>query len=49
MKPGTLEVWRVQGKGPRFIKFMKNGAVRYRKSDLDAWIAEHTRASTSQE
>lgn len=49
MKPGTMEVWRVSGRGPRYIKYGRNGAVRYRKSDLDAWIAEQTRQHTSQE
>lgn len=33
----TLEKWRSQQRGPRFVK-LGNKAVRYRKSDLDAFI-----------
>jgi hypothetical protein len=35
----TLEMYRVQGRGPRFIK---KGRVFYRKSDLDGWLNEET-------
>jgi len=41
----TLPVWRVQGKGPRFIKI--GHLVRYELLDLNAWIDANTRASTS--
>ena len=34
----TLAQWRYQGKGPRFFKVGKH--VRYRKSDVDAWLEE---------
>ncbi len=45
VSPRTLETWRVRGGGPRFIK---NGRrVAYRETDLDAWIEEQTRRSTS--
>lgn len=33
----TLNVWRMQGKGPRFLK-LENGSVRYRWEDVDAWL-----------
>lgn len=33
----TLEKWRSQHRGPRFVK-LGNKAVRYRKSDLDVFI-----------
>ena len=46
LKPNTLEGWRVQGIGPRFIKIQR--LVRYRISDLDAYLAAQTRCSTSQ-
>lgn len=36
LSSGTLENWRVHGEGPPFIKIGR--AVRYRLSDLDAWI-----------
>jgi predicted DNA-binding transcriptional regulator AlpA len=32
----TLRRWRSQGKGPRFLKL--GGAVRYRLSDVEAWL-----------
>lgn len=41
----TLPVWRVQGKGPQFIKIGK--LVRYERSELDAWILANTHANTS--
>jgi predicted DNA-binding transcriptional regulator AlpA len=35
--PRTLEGWRAQGRGPRWIHLGR--AVRYRESDLAAWIS----------
>lgn len=32
----ALEYWRCQGTGPRFYKTA--GRVRYRQSDLEAWL-----------
>ena len=32
----VLRLWRSQGKGPRYFRAGK--LVRYRKTDLDAWI-----------
>lgn len=46
LKPGTLEVWRVQGKGPAFVKFGR--AVRYRIADLERWIDQQARQHTSE-
>ena len=40
----TLQAWRVKGGGPVFIKL--GGSVRYRKSDLDAFIAQGVRRPT---
>lgn len=45
VQPTTLEVWRVQGRGPRFLKLGR--AVRYRQSDLDAYLSAGSRQSTS--
>jgi predicted DNA-binding transcriptional regulator AlpA len=42
----TLEKLRLTGEGPVFIKAGR--AVRYRKSDLDAWLNSHRRRSTSE-
>ena len=35
----TLAQWRSQRKGVPFLKLSRN-VVRYRESDLDAWLAE---------
>lgn len=37
LSPKTLVNWRGEGKGPRFVRLGR--AVRYRKSDLDAYVA----------
>lgn len=37
---GTLEKWRMSGKGPAFLKFgrsLRGGSVRYRLSDIMTW------------
>jgi len=36
----TLEVWRSLGKGPRFVLY--GTSPRYRKDDLDNWLAANT-------
>ena len=47
IKPGTLKLWRSQGRGPRYHK--KPGGprtpVRYRAQDVDAW--RRAQASTT--
>ena len=45
VKVATLRRWRWSGDGPPFIKL--NGAVRYRRSDLEAHIQAQRRTSTS--
>lgn len=42
----TLQGWRLSGGGPPFIKLGRR-SVRYRMSDLDRWIEEQRRTSTS--
>ena len=42
----TLERWRVQGIGPRFVRL--NHSIRYRQQDCDAYVAARVVASTSQ-
>ncbi len=44
-KPATLSRWRYAGKGPRFVKVGR--LVRYRLSDVLAWISQQERSSTS--
>ncbi len=41
----TFEKMRLRGGGPRFIKLGRR--VVYRPDDLDAWLLENRRASTS--
>lgn len=45
LSPRTLENWRVRGRGPRYVKL--GDQVRYVRGDLDAWVDENTRISTS--
>jgi predicted DNA-binding transcriptional regulator AlpA len=42
----TLERNRLTGDGPPFVKIGRR--VLYRQSDLDTWLASHTRHSTSE-
>lgn len=34
----TLEHWRLEGRGPAFTRFGRQ--VRYRRADVDRWLAE---------
>ena len=46
LKPGTLEVWRVQGRGPKFCRLGR--AIRYRIPALETYISEGEISSTSE-
>lgn len=41
----TLQKWRLQGNGPRFLKL--GHSVRYDPADLDEYVAQARRRSTS--
>jgi len=41
----TLQKWRLCGRGPRFLKL--GHAVRYDRADLDGFLADARRGSTS--
>jgi helix-turn-helix protein len=43
--PATLQKWRWEGKGPRFLKVGR--LVRYRRSELERYLASVERSSTS--
>ena len=45
LKKQTLEVWRLKGTGPAFLKLGRR--VLYRREALEQFIAERERASTS--
>jgi len=49
VRPNTLEIWRLHGKGPPFRKLGagKQAAVRYAEVDLLAWLDGALCASTS--
>ena len=42
----TLESWRLRGGGPKFVRVSKR-CIRYRRQDLQVWIEERIRTSTS--
>ena len=46
IREGTLRIWRLQGKGPRFRRFGQQ--VRYDEADVIAYINAQTYISTSQ-
>jgi predicted DNA-binding transcriptional regulator AlpA len=41
----TVEVWRLTGDGPAFVKIGR--LCRYRRADVDAWLLSRTRRSTA--
>lgn len=49
IKPITLRIWRVHGKGPKFVKLGdgKRAGVVYHQRDVEAWLEERKFASTS--
>ena len=48
LAPGTLSVWRSTGR--YCIPFVKVGRrVRYRRADLEAWLASRTRTNGATE
>lgn len=46
VSPGTLPIWRMQGRGPKFYKIGK--LVRYRSDEVLAWMAEQACQNTIQ-
>jgi excisionase family DNA binding protein len=46
IQPTTLEQWRWNGRGPRFIKMGRS--VRYRIADLDAFTEARVFGSTTE-
>lgn len=45
MSSRTLQMWRLKGGGPPFVKL--GAAVRYRPCDVEEWVRENTRVHTS--
>lgn len=46
LSPRTLEAFRLRGGGPPYIAVTRK-AIRYRRQDLEIWIAARRRISTS--
>lgn len=44
--PAVLAQWRYLGTGPKFIKIGRS--VRYRASDVEAWLEAQTRQQTGE-
>jgi predicted DNA-binding transcriptional regulator AlpA len=47
LSDSTLEKFRLTGEGPQFVRIGVR-AVGYRIEDLEAWLAERVRRSTSE-
>lgn len=45
--PGTIDVWRLRGDGPRFINPKGTRRVWYAEPDVLAWMATGLKHSTS--
>lgn len=45
VKPGTLQKWRWEGKGPKWCRVGR--LVRYRRSELERFLSDAERSSTS--
>ena len=46
LSASTLNKWRTQGRGPKFVKLGRS--VCYRTADIDAWLGDQVRGSTSE-
>jgi excisionase family DNA binding protein len=44
-----LERLRIAGTGPKFLRLGKHKSIRYRPTDVEAWLASKIVGSTSEE
>ncbi len=51
VRPQTLRVWRVKGKGPRYVRLGINPKSRvvYRVQEVNSWMENRSFHSTSEE
>jgi hypothetical protein len=51
IKPQTLQTWRMQGKGPAYIRLGSHpqGRVLYERADVTAWLEARKHRSTAEE
>jgi hypothetical protein len=49
IKPNTLAIWRLKGKGPCFVKLGTAGQspVRYQHAEVTRWLREQSFVSTA--
>lgn len=47
LHPGTLRLWRLAGKGPKYLKI--GHKVRYRRETVEAWLAAQERSGTNEQ
>jgi hypothetical protein len=49
LNPHTLACWRSEGKGPPIVKFGagRSSAVRYRRADIEQWLADPVAAEAA--
>jgi len=45
LKVSTIKGWRRTGEGPPFYRYSSR-CVRYKRAELDAWIAQHSDPNT---
>ena len=43
LHPATLARWRLASRGPAWIEV--GGQFRYRREDVESWLAEHTKGN----
>lgn len=48
LKPQTLRSWRAKGLGPAWFAVSDGGPVRYRRSDVEAWMEERLAVNQQQ-
>jgi hypothetical protein len=50
IKPGTLRLWRMLGKGPAFVRLGgPRGRAVYREEDIESYLRAHRFSSTAEE
>jgi predicted DNA-binding transcriptional regulator AlpA len=43
----TMERWRAQGIGPRYVQLTPGGSVVYPKPELEKWLLKQARTKTA--
>lgn len=48
LSKATLNRLRLTGGGPKYAQAQPGSRVIYRRTELDAWLCQHSRSSTSE-